>query len=225
MKKCIVEGCNEKRWARGYCRRHVSLFYSHGKIPDKTRLDPNDIIIKNDIAFIVLRDTRGNETAKAIIDSSDVKLARKYKWYLSNNGYAITRINRKKQLFLHRLIMNPPNDMQVDHINRNKLDNRRCNLRICTHQQNLFNTKIRSDNTSGVTGVSFDNKREKWRARIYANKKDMHLGYFDTFEDAVIARYKAEKKYFGDFRNKTIDSQIISLVVSEADKELRVEVE
>ena len=101
--------------------------------------------------------------------------------------------------------MNCPDDMVVDHINLNPLDNRKMNLRICTKQQNEMNRPLRNNNTSGITGVSLYKQTNKWRAYIEYNQKYIHLGLFDTKEDAIKARKQAEIKYFGEYRNKLND--------------------
>lgn len=214
MKKCKVKDCEKKHWARGYCKTHISMLYRRGEIPEETRLDPNDIIVEEDIALIVMRDTMGKETGRAMIDKSDIDVAKKHKWYLNNSGYAITRVNHKEQILLHRLIMNLPPSKQIDHVNRNTLDNRQDNLRICTQEQNTYNTKVRSDSTTGVTGVDFDKRRNKWRARINFKKKSIHLGYFDEFKYAVLARHEAEKEYYGEFRSYDVDKQVEKLFKS-----------
>lgn len=82
------------------------------------------------------------------------------------------------------------------------LNNRKSNLRICTHQQNCYNVKEYSHNTSGVTGVYFDKKNNKWCAKIKADGKNIWLGRYNTFDEAVKVRKEAEEKYFGEFQNK-----------------------
>lgn len=94
---------------------------------------------------------------------------------------------------LHRYLLNPPKGLTVDHINRNPLDNRKCNLRICTQFENNQNQK---HNTSGKVGVSFNNKINKYIAYIKVNRKHITLGEFKEFKDAVNCRLKAEEKYF-----------------------------
>ena len=90
----------------------------------------------------------------------------------------------------------------ADHINNNTLDNRKSNLRLCTEYQNHTNLKLKSNNTSGVSGVCLSNpgtSHPRWRARIMVRGKEIKLGYFEDFNDAVIARLIGEYKYFGDF--------------------------
>lgn len=86
-----------------------------------------------------------------------------------------------------------------DHKDRNPLNNRRYNLREATYSQNTSNRGIMKHNTSGVTGVNFDKKRNKWRARIQINKTRIDLGLYEKKDDAIIARLRAEKEYFKEF--------------------------
>lgn len=94
---------------------------------------------------------------------------------------------------LHRYLLNPSKGLTVDHINRNPLDNRRCNLRICTQFENNRNQK---HNTSGKVGVTFNKKLNKYIAYIKVKRKHITLGEFKNFDDAVKCRLKAEEKYF-----------------------------
>ena len=87
---------------------------------------------------------------------------------------------------------------QLDHINRNRSDNRIANLRDVSHKQNMQNASKRSDNTSGHPGVSWLKQHSKWRAKITHNYKQTHLGCFNTVEEALSARKAAEKLYWAD---------------------------
>ena len=86
---------------------------------------------------------------------------------------------------------------QIDHLNMNGRDNRWCNLRAATHAQNKQNTKIQPNNTSGHKGVNWN--RGKWRAYISANGRWVHLGRFQTLEEAIAVRNAAAKQYHGEF--------------------------
>lgn len=127
-------------------------------------------------------------------DLEDYDLIKNYMWSKNDTGYIRTATNGKT-LRLHRLIMNPPSDMVVDHINHIVFDNRKENLRIVTGSQSNMNQEVRSNNTSGVTGVRYSKDCKKWQASI--NKST--LGYFVNFEDAVKSRKEAEEKYFGEY--------------------------
>lgn len=139
----------------------------------------------------------------ALVDDADYKILSKVKWYArrDRNTFYAQRKNfidgRWKIVLMHRFIMNPSDDMFIDHINRNGLDNRRENLRIVTHSQNHFNEKLRVDNTSGFKGVHrsqyiVNGKTYKYWAACAGNKR---LGRFKTIEEAV----KRRKEYMDKF--------------------------
>ena len=137
----------------------------------------------------------------ALVDDADFEELSKYKWYFHSSGYA-TRVQylgggRKNQklitILMHRVINNTPDDMQTDHINRNKLDNRKKNLRTVTTQQNQRNTNLSKNNTSGYIGVYLNKRVNKWMAYIWVNYKQIHLGYFKDIEDAIEVRKQAER--------------------------------
>ena len=86
-----------------------------------------------------------------------------------------------------------------DHIDRNELNNRKCNLRPATQAENVINRSISKRNSSGIIGVRWINQRHKWKASIGVNKKEIHLGLFVDKDDAIVARLKAEQEYFKEF--------------------------
>ena len=136
------------------------------------------------------------------IDKNDLEKCSKLTWHYAKNKdskYIQTRI-KGKMIKLHRYIMNINNsNLVVDHINRNPLDNRKLNLRICSYKENSFNKSIRVDNTSGIPGVSFHKTNKKWRAKIKYNNLTIHLGYFEDINEALINRRVAEEILFGEY--------------------------
>ena len=170
----------------------------------RTIYDPNEIVLYDDYAEVVLYNKDCEEIARTLIDSEDVDKVKQYKWSIKNNGYAV---NNKNRLLLHRFVINCPDDKVVDHINHNPLDNRKSNLRICTQQQNRMNNRKQPNNTSGCAGVSFYKPYNKWRAYIQINSRQIFLGYFNTKEDAIEARKQAELEYFGEYRNDNKDDE------------------
>ena len=112
------------------------------------------------------------------------------------DGYSGMRISGKMVL-VHRVIANACEGDVVDHINRNKKDNRIKNLRKTDKSENAFNSKLRSNNKSGVTGVRFRQDTKRWTAEIKKDYKKISLGCFATKEEAVQARKKAEVEYYG----------------------------
>ena len=136
-----------------------------------------------------------------ILDKDDYELIKDYCWYISDQGYVMTRSRDgySNHIRMHRLLFKNCDDLVIDHINHDTKDNRRSNLRVVTRCQNQMNLKIRTDNSSGVTGVCFDKSKQKWYARIIVNKKTIFLGRYDTLDKAVKARKEAEEKYFGEY--------------------------
>ncbi len=127
----------------------------------------------------------------ALIDEDDFVRVSNKSWFLNDQGYALWA-NGKKNIRLHRFILDYYGDKDIDHINRDKLDNRKSNLRIVDRSTNNFNAKVRVDNTSGYKGVHFFKPAQLWRAYIGGTKKRVELGYFKTKEEAIEARKKAE---------------------------------
>ena len=142
-----------------------------------------------------------------IVDEEDYEWLNQYKWCIGkgsgNKCYAVRRNKNLKpnKVRMHREIMNlqHANNLEVDHINGDTLDNRKSNLRICTHKDNTRNKKIQSNNTSGFNGVSFTGRENKWRSYIVIDQKQKSLGYFNSKEEAAKAYNEAAKKYFGEF--------------------------
>lgn len=134
-------------------------------------------------------------------DLDDYDKIKDYSWSLSQSRYIICHQRKVKgYIYLHKFVMNEKNSI-VDHINGDSLDDRKSNLRKATNQQNSMNHGKSINNTSGVCGVSWNKDKQRWKAYIAVNRKQIHLGYFkeDEFELAVKARKEAELKYFGEF--------------------------
>ena len=106
-------------------------------------------------------------------------------------------VKTKRLVRMHKIITNTDKNTIIDHINRDKLDNRKENFRYATKSENRINSKTRTDNVSGIQGVRFE--EGKWRVRISVNGKYVHLGMFNDFEEAVKTRLEAENKYYGEF--------------------------
>lgn len=104
-----------------------------------------------------------------------------------------------KRLYMHRLLLDAPEDMQVDHKNQDGLDNRRSNLRLATPSQNQMNKKMMKNNTSGYRGVSWDKKSNKWRVSVNVAGRHFSLGRFDGIEEAAKARDEFVIANHGEF--------------------------
>lgn len=137
----------------------------------------------------------------ALVDDDIFEYLSQWNWFYAG-GYAARwqRMGNKYKLIkMHREVINTPEGMITDHKNRNKLDNRIENLRICDYCQNNNNTKQFSTNTSGYRGVSWNNVCKKWLAYIAHSYKNYYLGSFDNKEDAAIAWNEAAKELKGEF--------------------------
>jgi hypothetical protein len=135
----------------------------------------------------------------ALVDPVDYLRLRRFRWYYSKNGYASRKVNealgggvrRETCVYMHRQVLGihdqpwRPGMLVVDHVNRDKLDNRRVNLRLVSHPTNMRNQDPRGK--SGVVGVRQVNSG-RWVARVHVNYRQIHIGRFDTLEEATEAR-------------------------------------
>lgn len=139
-----------------------------------------------------------------IVGPKDYTFLMRWKWcyakHHSGNGYAVRTDTNGKTILMHRVILERigyKNFVNSDHTNRNKLDNRRCNLRPATSRQSVCNRRKQRNNTSGYIGVS--RNRSKWRARIRVNGKYIPLGNYNNSKEAAQAYNEAALKHHGEF--------------------------
>lgn len=144
----------------------------------------------------------GGKFAK--VSREDFKRINASKWYCSTFGYAVRFINRnghKICIFMHREILRTPDGMETDHINMDKLDNRRENLRLCNKRQNQGNRNGSryTTKTSSFKGVRWHKRELTWQAYITKNGRYHHLGTFSVETDAAKAYNAAALQHFGQF--------------------------
>lgn len=143
-----------------------------------------------------------SKNKSAIVDDEDYEYLSKYHWYCSSSGYAnrhpkMVRGVRKGKIMMHREVMNTPDGMQTDHINGNKLDNRKSNLRIVNSAQNIWNSTLKSKGVTGIKNVSISN--DGYQVRVMKNGKRYFLGVFKDLSKAVLVAEKARNKYYGEY--------------------------
>jgi hypothetical protein len=163
---------------------------------------------ETDSSFFLVNVGSSNLERYAKISPQDAELILRYKWRVTSSVhgrgntifYAYTSSGGRgvKKVKMHRLILDAPDGMHVDHINGDGLDNRRRNLRACTAQQNLMNQRPRRS-ASGLKGVKWMPKIRKWMARIKVDGRELYLGVFVDRDDAGRAYDAAATQYFGQF--------------------------
>lgn len=130
---------------------------------------------------------------EALVDDDDYPILAEHKWTTLTRRYAYRMVDRRS-LLMHRVLLNVPPDMEVDHINGDGFDNRRANLRIVSHAQNMRNI-----HKSRYKGIRFSKQRNRWYAQITVNYKNIYLGTFQSDIAAALAYDVAARQYFGEF--------------------------
>ena len=206
--KCHCDLCgSDKLISRNYLIRKIKYIKACGCMQGRNvMLYQNNVFNQYDLSNTEYAIGYTSKGAKFYFDHEDYELIKKYTWHMSSQGYIRTTDystdkNNPKRISMHRLIMGingMSSKIAVDHINHNKADNRKTNLRIVTNSQNQMNCSPRK-HSSPCTGVSWHKVRQKWIAQIQINKKLKYLGIYDNLEDAIRARKKAEQKYFKEY--------------------------
>lgn len=183
MNKCICDWCNreQNRSGKGYCRKHYDQIRKYGHIVDDVRgsWDDNRIEIKGDYAEVVITDCKDNVQGIAKISIGDVEAIKGHHWSDNGNGYIRCFINNTP-IYLHRYLTNCPDNMDVDHINHDKYDNTRNNLRIVTHAVNCQNRVANC-----VRYISDRALTKPYMVRIIKHDKLFYCKYFATEQEAI----------------------------------------
>lgn len=151
-----------------------------------------------------------------LVDSYNYTYLNQFTWQYGAGGYAARHVylgkGKQKNIFMHHLIIDIPTGKETDHINGNRLDNRKENLRAVTRSQNCMNRKISNlNNTSGYKGVVWHKVgKGYWKAYIKSNGKHIHLGLFEKKEDAAKAYDEAATLYFGEYAKLNFEGGILN---------------
>ena len=143
--------------------------------------------------------SRGQVT---LVDDADGDWLSQWRWLLVGNGYAgrFEHANHRSRLvYMHRLILEAGPDQRVDHINGERLDNRRANLRLVTRRQNQQNRRPNTHTSSGRKGVTWHTRFHKWHVRITVDGQPLHLGYYQDLETASRLYDAAARYFFGEY--------------------------
>jgi hypothetical protein len=146
-----------------------------------------------------------NKAMSALVDIADYRNIKDYKWHIVKKGNTFyARWDKRNDfrhivIFMHHLILGDKEGLYIDHINGNGLDNRRCNLRHCSHKQNMANRYGNSNSSSKYKGVSWHKDKEMWCAYIFENNKLNHLGYFINEHEASLEYNKNAERVFREF--------------------------
>lgn len=157
-----------------------------------------------------MKEIRLNENKVALVDDDDFEYLNKFRWYCgAGNKYAMRKgisDDEPKIVYMHRVITQAPKGLVVDHIDMNRLNNQKCNLRVCEHRQNDCNKYLQSNNTIGYKGVIKVTYKHKdgstycrYRTRLQYKKKAINGHYHDTPEEAAKEYNEMALKYFGEF--------------------------
>lgn len=205
MKVCCVEGCNRKHYGNGYCNMHYQQWKKHGKITRIRSLkDKNDIVEYDDYIELILRNKDGKEIARTKVDKDDANKVCSMIWCAKSN-----RDDNSNSLYafnsccgyLHRFIMNiEDEEIQVDHINHDKLDNRKSNLRLCNQSENQTNVMVKKHNKLRIKNIA-ETPSGTYCVRI-AKDGITYRKNFTILEQAIEWRNKKLEELHGEFASQ-----------------------
>lgn len=135
----------------------------------------------------------------AIVDDEDFEWLNQFKWWFGKPGYAQRTVWKGSKIYMHRVVMKVNKGINIDHINGDKLDNRKVNLRLCNQSQNMANAIKKNSAYSKYKGVSWNKNRNRWVAQITVNYKHTNLGSFLNEKEAAKKYNEFAIKEFGKF--------------------------
>lgn len=199
-RKCCVCGDTFHASFKGndYYGKHYSQMWRNGYIMNRTIYDKNCFIQEGNITRMITFNKKNEASGEVLLDTSDVDKVKQYKWYTTirkSKLYCYGTVKGSK-VALHRFLLNTSNI--VDHINGNSLDNRKCNLREVTPQQNCYNKKIHGKFFAGIIKTNYI-KENPYMVFFSHNNKEQYLGSFSSYEEAALCRLKRESEVWKDY--------------------------
>lgn len=201
------------------CGKHYAQYLKHNHFLDnnpRSETDANEFEITDDGVWVYTFNKKQEISGKFLIDKDDLDKVIVHKWRCWKDEYFT---GNYRPISIHRFLLNPEPLMVVDHINGNRYDNRRSNLRIVTQDKNLLNKALLSNNKSGLASVWWDNIRQLWATEIHINYIKCYLGRYEKKEDAAFARYYAECRIFKEYRSTRNDDVLKTLADKSINKD------
>jgi hypothetical protein len=218
---CGKEAYNVNKFKdKYYCKKHYNHMYRHGRILNYTIHEKNEMIDHEEYFEVILKDVKGNITGTTYIDFEDYDMIKDYKIYRHKN-YAVINLGNGQKKNLHNFLMSCEKGKLIDHINQDfhdgilgTLDNRKNNLRIGNSQKNSFNMLKKIN--KGIR-----KNKNNFSCIIMINYKNIWIGVYDSFEEAVVARMLAEILIFKEYRNICLDEEKIKIYNKFSKEELK----
>ena len=187
-KECKIREIKEQK----LCPKHITQWYRYHRFLDSTIYDKNEYINCGEWTQIVLKNKEQEIVGYAIIDTEDVEKCQQYKWHMKksrNTNYVTATIDSSTKIFLHRLVLNYTGKDDIDHKNRNGLDNRKSNLEIVTHSKNLVNQR------ADRKGIKLT-PSGRYSVTITKDYQSIYIGTYDSYEEALSKRLEKEQELF-----------------------------
>lgn len=212
IKVCEICGRTSKEICVGkykgmmLCSKHRSQFFRHGEFSDDTIYAPNEYVLHDDYAEIILKDKYCNEVGRALIDLEDLEKCKEYKWHIrreprTNYVIAHSKENPNKGVHLHKYVMDYNGNLEIDHENGDGLDNRKKNLKVCTHSENMRNQR---NNRNGVKKVASG----KYQVVFTHYYMPIYLGTYNTYEEGLAVKKAVCEAFRNCDNNCTLEKQI-----------------
>ncbi len=205
----------------GMCNKHFTQFKKYGKTLDtnpRTVWEPNEVRVLDTYAEIDTYTSTGEVLNTFKVDIEDIPLLQNHKWRTVIKGkkkspYLVTGHAGSQgtgMIYFHRLVMGNPSE-EVDHINRDSTDDRKTNLRLSYRQQQIINTRLRTDNVQGVKGIYFIQRDQRYRAEIQKGKVHVYSPMYKTKEEAAYMRLSLEKIFYSSKEGMNNSKELVEL--------------